>query len=321
MKKLVDRIESFLCDVKVFCLDKHAAFLSLFKKYYPSKFIKNSPYSQLMRLDKPTGYLLTMLPAWWIIAFAADSLFIMLCYFIIFGIGAVIVRGAGCVINDLIDRKIDKKVKRTKSRPIASGKIEVKDAIKFLCLLLVLAAVLLLFLPPAAIKICLFAIIPIAIYPLVKRYSYYPQVFLGVTFNLSVLIAWFTMQPQQANIVGVVVYIATILWTIGFDTIYAHQDKKDDIKVGVKSTALKFGAKSPEIVWNLYKLSVILIGIAALNFHMNFLFYIIFTLGIYTLYWQTENVDINDPDDCLSKFKSNVDYGWIVLIAILIGKI
>lgn len=284
------------------------------------KWIKTSPYSRLMRLDKPVGIYLTLLPALWAIAFAADSFFWMIWLFLVFTAGAIVIRGAGCVLNDLADIEYDKKVSRTKSRPLASGELTKKQAYKFLFLLLGIGLVLLLTLPFKIIILGLLSIIPIAAYPYFKRFTFYPQVMLGFVFNLGVFMGWYSAD-YKPSITPFVLYAACICWTIAYDTIYAHQDKKDDLAAGIMSLAIKLGVDTKKVMWKLYLITIILLGITGMNSHMNFLFYIATAIGAYHLYWQVETLDINNPKDCHNKFKSNVQFAVIILLGILVGRI
>lgn len=292
--------------------------------------IGSSPYVRLLRLNNPTGFLLLLAPTWWAIAFAVHSLAQLAWFCFIFGLGAIIMRSAGCIINDLVDYKLDRLVLRTKTRPLASGELSKKKAMIILLVLLLLAFAILMILPEAAVKIGVFAVIPIMAYPLAlipiitypfaKRFTFFPQVILGFTFNLGLLMAWAavtTSLPWQA----VVLYIATALWTVGYDTIYAYQDITDDALTGIKSMAIKVGEGGPAVIWVLYQIAISLICIVGLNMHMNAFFYVGMALAGYHMYWQTETLDIRDDKDCAHKFRSNVEFAFLVFIAILIGKI
>lgn len=283
-------------------------------------FAKKNPYARLMRLDKPVGIYLTLLPALWAIAFAAHSILWGVWLFVVFAIGALLVRGAGCVINDIIDRDLDAKVERTANRPLASGELSVAEAYYLLGGLLLAAFLLLLTLPKIAIYIGIFAIIPIAIYPWMKRITFFPQIFLGFVFNLGVLIGWFSADPRL-SIVAFVLYAGAILWTIGYDTIYAFQDIEDDRKAGVKSMALYLEEDAGPAIWKIYVVTLLCIVMTGLNMHMNILFYLFMCIAAYQLYWQIETLDTSNKKDCAAKFFSNVHFGLIVLAAIIIGRI
>lgn len=282
--------------------------------------IITSKYARLMRLDKPMGFLLLMLPCLWAIGFAPISVLYKIGYSLFFALGAFVTRSAGCIINDIFDRHIDKKVDRTKNRPLASGEVSLKEAFVLLSVLLSIALLILLFLPKAAIYVGAISIIPIIIYPLLKRYTYYPQVFLGFVFNLGVIIAWITVY-KSFSLSAILVYLSAVFWTIGYDTIYALQDKEDDLKAGVKSLAIKFGDNVSQLVWILYRISALSLFIMGLNTQMNWGFYILMAMATYHLYWQVETLEINNKDDSAKKFKSNLYFGILVLIAIWIGKI
>ena len=185
-------------------------------------------------------------------------------------------------------------------------------------MLLSISLFILLLLPPKSIYFGILTMGLIMVYPLIKRYSYYPQVFLGATFNLGIFIAWFSVE-QYISFVPILIYIASIFWTIGYDTIYAHQDKKDDEKIGVKSTALAFGDKTKEIVRYLYKFFVFTLAIAGLNANLNIIFFIVVLIGFFMLSQQIDNVDLNSPEDCLRKFKSNFAFGMLMFFGFAIG--
>ncbi|KIE06151.1 4-hydroxybenzoate polyprenyltransferase-like prenyltransferase [Candidatus Jidaibacter acanthamoeba] len=284
------------------------------------KFIGGNKYARLMRLDKPVGSLLLMLPCLWSIGFATSSFLQKIIFSLLFAFGAMVTRSAGCIINDIVDKNFDAKIERTKTRPLASNEVSLKEAYILLCMLLAIAFFLLMFLPKAAVFIGIVSIIPIVIYPFLKRYTYYPQVFLGFVFNLGVIMAWAAVSPTF-SLIPLLVYISAVSWTVAYDTIYALQDKKDDLEVGVKSLAIKLGDAASQVIWVLYRIAAICLFIVGLNTHMNWGFYILMGLATYHLYWQAETVDIHDPNDAGKKFRSNLQYGLLVLLAIWIGKI
>ena len=293
---------------------------SLIIKSYFSFIDTNDPVIRLMRLDKPAPCLLIVLPTWWIIAMTAGNPLSFLFFCLFFLLGAVLMRSAGCIINDIFDRKIDAQVERTKNRPLASKELSIKQALLLLFVLLLFAAILLLMLPKSVIYIGIFTLIPVILYPLMKRITYLAQLFLGLTFNLGVFIAWATLK----NGIGwapILVYIAAAIWTLGYDTIYAYQDIKYDLELNLKSTAIKFREKGPKFIWYAYQITIALLCIAGLHMHLNFFFYTAMAAAAYHLYWQIENLDISKVDDCTKKFKSNVEFAFLVLIAILIGRI
>jgi 4-hydroxybenzoate polyprenyl transferase len=282
------------------------------------EFSAQNPYARLIRLHQPIGSQLVMMPVLWTLVVISYDIVHFLCLLIIFTFGAVVMRGAGAIINDIIDKDIDKDVERTKARPLASGELTTKQAIKFLLVLLSIGLLILLLLPAKAIYFGILAMALIVIYPLIKRYSYYPQIFLGFTFNIGVFIAWYSVE-RNISFVPILIYVSAIFWTIGYDTIYAHQDKEDDEKIGVKSTALAFGNNTKEIIRYLYRIAIFSIAMAGLNANLNVTFFIVIFFGFFNLSQQIDNVDLDSPDDCLKKFKSNFAYGILIFFGFAIG--
>jgi 4-hydroxybenzoate polyprenyltransferase len=245
-----------------------------------------TPYALLARWDRPVGFLLTLWPALWglILAPHYRTIFFQtkVFYILIFIIGAIAVRGAGCTINDIIDCKLDAKVERTKTRPLASGQLTVTKAIIFLVLQLAVGAWVLFQLSPMAIGIGI-AIIPlITIYPLMKRITWLPQVFLGIVFNAGVLIAWATLE-NTITAVPVMLYLAAFFWTIAYDTVYAHLDLADDSLIGVKSTARLWGPDSKLWVFGCWLAFLICFGIALILSHTHWAGLLMFSLVIVVL--------------------------------------
>jgi 4-hydroxybenzoate polyprenyltransferase len=282
------------------------------------------PYLSLMRLDRPIGTWLLLLPAWWIMALELDfsnmksmiDWLHALWLFFLFGMGAIIMRGAGCVINDLWDRDIDKQVERTRSRPLASGAITPQRALFFLMGLLLVSLVILIQLPSLAIILGFLSLIPVIIYPLAKRWTWYPQAVLGLTFNFGVLMGSASID-NNIGLSAIILYLASIAWTLGYDTIYAHQDMQDDSLVGVKSTALKFGNNSTAYITAFYALFVFgLLMILILN-QAGFIAYALWVLALVHFIWQIKSLDYENPSNCLSKFKSNRDVGFIILLMMI----
>ncbi|MAF97466.1 MAG: 4-hydroxybenzoate octaprenyltransferase [Micavibrio sp.] len=276
-------------------------------------------YIHLARLDRPIGIWLLLLPGWWSIFLASganervswfETLFVLLLFFI----GAVVMRAAGCVINDLWDRDIDAKVERTALRPIPSGAVSVKQAFLFLLGLLAFGFIILLQLNVAAIILGLVCVPLVIAYPLMKRFTFWPQAFLGLTFNFGALIGWAAIDGR-ISMAALLLYAGGILWTLGYDTIYAHQDKDDDALIGVRSTALKFGEKSKLWVGGFY-------GLAALIFTLSFWgvgYGVLPSIGCFTVIaahfiWQLWRWDMDDQQSCLRVFKSNRDFGFLMLL-------
>ena len=280
----------------------------------------NNPMIQLMRIDKPIPYLLGVMPAWWVVAFYGQNTVQISILFIFFLIGAIVMRSAGCIINDIIDRDIDRLVDRTKNRPLVTGAIKLKQAMIALLILLSIGCIMLLALSKAAILIGVISIIPICLYPFMKRWMNFPQFFLGFVFNIGALIAWATIH-DSLSWHAFIIYFASICWTVGYDTIYAYQDRNDDIKYNIKSSAVQLGEFGPSFIWSAYKLCIVTLCIAGLNAHMNLCFYLINAIASYSLYRQIENLDIHNPKNCQAIMNKNIEFGFWVLLAIFVGRI
>ncbi|MAB13145.1 4-hydroxybenzoate octaprenyltransferase [Parvibaculum sp.] len=275
------------------------------------------PYLRLARADRPIGTWLLLLPGWWSIALAADllpNIWLM----VLFGVGAFVMRGAGCTYNDIVDRDFDAQVARTRSRPIPSGAVSLKMAWAFLALQCLIGLGILLLLTPFAIGLGVASLALIAAYPFMKRITYWPQAWLGLTFNWGALMGWAAVTDSLA-LAPVLLYVTGIAWTIGYDTIYAHQDKEDDALIGVKSTALRFGRETVLWMWLFYGLTALGLLLAGLAAGLGFGFYLLWPLGVLHLAQQILRLDTEDPQLCLSLFRSNRDFGLIILVAIVAG--
>ena len=281
-------------------------------------------FIQLTRLDKPIGYMLLFWPCLWGLTIAynfENDLNLFFFYLILFFLGSVLMRSAGCIINDMADKNFDKKVKRTKNRPIASGKISVKSSLFYACTLCALAFLILINFNYFTIFIAL-ASMPLAFtYPLMKRYTYWPQLFLGVTFNYGLILGW-TSIANQLDLIPIIFYFGAIFWTLGYDTIYGYQDIKDDEIIGLKSTSIKFKgtAKSFLIVCYLILIFSLIFGGYMANFSLFYYLFLIIPL-IHLFFYQIKIFELNNPNGCLKIFKSNNYFGLIVFVNILIGKI
>jgi 4-hydroxybenzoate polyprenyltransferase len=229
----------------------------------------------------------------------------------LFFMGAVLMRGAGCIINDIVDRDIDKHVERTKNRPLATGELSVKKALALLYLLLWFSLMIAMKLGAAVIMWGALALIPVACYPFMKRISWWPQLFLGLVFNWGALMGWACVRGQ-IELPAVLLYIAGICWTLGYDTIYAIQDKADDIKIGVRSTALRLGGKLKAFVAVMYGFFIGLAALAAGSLHGAVL---LIPAAIHCI-WQVKKLDINDPKSGKTLFFSNVWLGLLVFLAL-----
>lgn len=283
----------------------------------PEKF---RPYALLMRLDRPIGTWLLLLPSLWGIALAqAGQLNITatLSLFSLFTVGAVIMRGAGCAINDLWDIDIDRRVERTQSRPLAAGTLGKKQALLLIAFLLLFGLVILLQLPVAAIVTGMIALIPVVLYPLAKRVTWYPQAVLGLTFNIGTLMGWASITNDLTTAAPWLIYAGAFFWTLGYDTIYAHQDKTDDALIGVKSTALKFGVHSKLYIGLSYALAFALLAAAGYAGSSGWEYFAILTTAGIHFIWQLMAWKSENPASCLAIFRSNRDAGLIILLASL----
>ena len=281
-------------------------------------------FIELARLKKPIGFMLLFWPCAWGLTIAYDfskSLNNYFFYLILFFLGSVLMRSAGCIINDIFDKEFDKKITRTKNRPIASEKVSIKLGLIYVVFLCFLALIVLLSFNTFTIILAIGSM-PLAFtYPLMKRYTYWPQLFLGITFNYGLILGWVCI-ANQIELVPIIFYIGAIFWTLGFDTIYGYQDIKDDEIIGVKSTSIKL-KKNPKlfliICYSVFMISLIIVG-----FFMKFnsMFYLFLAIPIMHLFlYQIYNLDFKDPENSLKKFKTNNLLGAIVLFNILIGKI
>ena len=276
------------------------------------------PYARLARLDRPIGTWLLLFPCWWGIALATPG-WPSLALMAIFALGAIVMRGAGCTYNDIVDRDFDARVARTADRPIPSGAVSVRQAIAFLLAQLLVGLLILLTLSAAAILLGVLSLALVFTYPLMKRVTWWPQFFLGLAFNWGALMGYAAVADALAA-PSFVLYTAGILWTLGYDTIYAHQDKEDDALIGVKSSALRLGARTRPALFVFYVGAAIVIGIAGWLAGLGWPFYPLLAAAAAQLLWQAADVKIDDPADCLAKFKSNRVAGWLVLAAIVAGQ-
>lgn len=278
------------------------------------------PYARLARIDRPIGTWLLLLPCWWgsALATATEMQGPNLWHFMLFSIGAIVMRSAGCTWNDILDRNYDGLVARTATRPIPSGAVSVRQAVVFLILQLLSGLAVLSTFNPMTIAVGTASLILIAIYPLMKRITYWPQVFLGLTFNWGALVGW-TAITGSLDAPALWLYAAGIAWTLGYDTIYAHQDKEDDALIGVKSSALKLGANTRPWLFIFYATTVALLGVAGWSAGLSLRFYMALTLAAAHLVWQASKVNIDDPADCLATFKSNRVFGLILLCGVIAG--
>ncbi len=280
---------------------------------------KLQQYLKLIRIDKPIGTLLLFLPCLFGLAYAAKNQNIDVIYFAgLFFIGAFLMRSAGCIVNDIWDRDFDKNVERTKNRPIASGAISVKAATVFLIILLVLAFLVLLQFNLPTIILGFISLAFVAFYPLMKRITFYPQIFLGLTFNLGIL---FSSAAVLGSITlgAFLLYLSGVIWTVIYDSFYAYQDLEDDLKIGVKSTAIKFGKNPQKILFILTAVYFLLLILAGIISNLKFAYFPLILLATAHLTCQIKTCNFDDGKTCLEKFQSNFWVGIIVLTAIILG--
>ena len=280
-------------------------------------------FVELTRLQKPIGYMLLFWPCAWGLTLAYDfskDLGNYFFYLVLFFLGAILMRSAGCIVNDILDKEYDKKVSRTKNRPIASGKISNKVAI-FYTIILCLSALLVLLNFNNYTIILALGSMPLAFtYPLMKRYTYWPQLFLGITFNYGLILGW-TSINEEIDLIPILFYFGAIFWTLGYDTIYGYQDIKDDEIIGLKSTSIKF--KSNPIIFLIICYSIFYLITLSMGFLMNLNNLFFFSLAFVFLqifYSQLKMLKIDDAKNCLKIFKSNNFLGLLVYFGIFIGK-
>jgi 4-hydroxybenzoate polyprenyltransferase len=276
------------------------------------------PYARLMRLDRPIGTWLLLLPCCWGVALASPKipdLWLML----LFAVGAVVMRGAGCTVNDIYDRKLDRMVERTSVRPLASGEIALWQAVMFLMILLTIGLGILLLFNGFTVGLGFSSLLLVFTYPLMKRVTWWPQLFLGITFNWGILMGWAAVH-EGIGLTAVMFYAAGILWTLGYDTIYAQQDVRDDTVVGIKSTALLFGADTKRYVAGFYALALVVMALGGWVAHLGAGFYILLLVAAAFSAMQLSIWQLDDPENCLQRFRRSRDFGLIILAAIIIGK-
>ena len=280
-------------------------------------------FIELTRLKKPIGFMLLFWPCTWGLTIAYDfsnNIKVYFFYLLLFFLGSVLMRSAGCIVNDIMDEKFDKKVERTKNRPIASGRVSKELGLIYALILCLLAFLILINFNWFTIILALGSM-PLAFsYPLMKRYTYWPQLFLGITFNYGLILGWVSMK-NSLDIVPIIFYIGAIFWTLGYDTIYGFQDIKDDEIIGIKSTSIKF-KKNPiiflSICYSIFTFFTLMTGILM---KFNNLFFIILIMPFLHLFaYQVRSIKINNHSNCLKIFKSNNFFGLLILLTIIIGK-
>ena len=282
------------------------------------------PYARLARLDRPIGTWLLLFPCWWGVALATPG-WPSLWLIAVFALGAIVMRGAGCTYNDIVDRDFDGKVARTADRPIPSGAVSVRQAVVFLLAQLLIGFAILLTFNRPTIWLGVLSLATVFIYPLMKRVTWWPQFFLGLAFNWGAWMGYSAVAGGLAQPIDLLsaalLYVAGILWTLGYDTIYAHQDKEDDALIGVKSSARRLGQHTRPALAFFYAGAILLLAAAGYAANLGWPFTLFLIAGTAQLAWQARRVDTDNAADCLAKFHSNRLFGWLVLAGIVAGQL
>ncbi len=279
------------------------------------------PYAALARLDRPIGTWLLLFPCWWGIALTGLPIADpgqALYFAVLFALGAIVMRGAGCTFNDIVDRDFDAKVARTRARPIPSGAVSVHAAMTFLVAELIVGLLILLVLNRYAVLLGVASLLLVFTYPFMKRVTYWPQAFLGLAFNWGALMGYAAASGTLGP-AALALYIGGIFWTLGYDTIYAHQDKEDDALIGVKSLALRLGRQTRPWLFFFYAVTVLFFALAGFAVKPAWPLYVLLLVAAAQLAWQAAKIDLDDPADCLRMFRSNRLFGWLFLASILAG--
>ena len=284
------------------------------------------PYAQLARWDRPIGWQLLLLPCLWSAALAANvsaaigtfDLARFVTQLFLFFVGAVAMRGAGCTYNDLVDHEIDQAVARTRSRPLPSGRVTRRQAKVFMALQALVGLLVLLQFNLFTIVLGIASLAIVAIYPFAKRFTDWPQFFLGMAFSWGALMGW-AAEFSEVSAASLALYVAAIAWTIGYDTIYAHQDKEDDALIGVRSTARLFGERTGQWLIGLYGLTVALVALSIWLAGTGIVAWLGLAAAAAMLAWQIATLDIDDPEQCLALFKFNGVVGLCLFLALVLA--
>ena len=281
-------------------------------------------FIELTRLNNPIGYMLLFWPCLWGLTLVYDfdgEIITYFKYLILFFLGSIIMRSAGCIVNDIADKEFDKKVQRTKNRPVASGKISVKLAWSYTLTLCFFAFLILINFNLFTIILAIGSIPFAFTYPLMKRFTYWPQFFLGITFNYGIILGWVSINGGL-NLAPVILYIGAIFWTLGYDTIYGFQDIKDDEIIGLKSTSIKFKKKPSLFLISCYLITITCLLVIGTIMKFNFIFYTFLIIPfLHLFFYQIKNLNIEISENCSKIFKSNNTLGFLIFINLLLGKI
>ncbi len=280
-------------------------------------------FIELTRLKKPIGYMLLYWPCLWGLTLVYDfnnEIYTYTKYLVFFLLGSILMRSAGCIVNDIVDKKFDKKVERTKNRPIASGQVSTNLALVYTLVLCFFAFLVLINFNLLTI-ILAFASMPLAFtYPLMKRFTYWPQLFLGITFNYGLILAWASIN-NDISITPILFYFGAIFWTLGYDTIYGYQDIKDDEIIGVKSTSIKFKNNPKSFLILCYSIFFVLLILVGVLMQFSNIFYLTLTITfLHLFFYQIKFLNTKIPENCMKIFKSNNVLGLIVFLNIIAGK-
>ena len=279
-------------------------------------------FIELIRLKKPIGFMLLFWPCAWGLTLAYDfssNLNNYFFYLILFFLGSLFMRSAGCIVNDILDKEFDAKVFRTKNRPIASGKISIKLGLFYASTLCLLALLVLLNFNFSTIILAIGSMPFAFTYPLMKRFTYWPQLFLGITFNYGLILGW-TAINGEINLAPIIFYLGAIFWTLGYDTIYGYQDIKDDEIIGLKSTSIKFKGKAKKFLFLCYFFLIVLFLIGGYVMEFHYSYYLLSIIPLTHLIYQMRIFNLNKPTSCLKAFKSNNFFGLIIFLNILLIK-
>lgn len=277
------------------------------------------PYLRLGRFDRPIGIWLLLFPCWWsqtLAEVARGQPFPSVSLLLLFAIGAMVMRASGCAYNDYVDRDIDAQVARTRGRPIPSGQVSPTAALVYVVVMAFIGLAVLLHFNVTTVVIAIASLLVVATYPFAKRFTSYPQLVLGLAFNWGALVGW-TAVKGEIGWPAILLYVGCVLWTVGYDTIYAHQDKDDDALLGLGSTALTFAESTVSYVGALYAAAVVLWMLAGLMAGTHLIYFLAVTLVFLQMAWQVATLDTKDPANCLRRFRSNRDVGAAVFLGLV----
>jgi 4-hydroxybenzoate polyprenyltransferase len=277
------------------------------------------PYLRLARLDRPIGVWLLLLPCWLAVGLAEvaqERPYPSLWLLALFAIGAVVMRASGCAYNDYIDREYDAQIARTASRPIPSGQVAPAEALAFAIVCALAGLLVLIQFNTFTIRLGAASLLLVGVYPFLKRYTHWPQIALGLAFNWGALVGWSAVTGSLA-LPAILLYGGSVLWTMGYDTIYAHQDKEDDLMVGLKSTAIRFGDDTITWLGAFYAGAVVLWLAAGFLAGTHLIYFTAVVLASLQMAWQVMTLDIRDPHNCLRRFRSNRDVGMVIFLGLV----